>query len=96
MIDDRASYLLLPCFRKNDSRELIDKVCQSHDIDAALVMDAVDVNESFAGSGHRGGINADFTSIIDRFIERSLDGEEAALTKGSSTSDKRLHQTGQV
>ena len=65
------SHTLPPCLTQQKSRELIEEVCIKHGLDVELVIDALEVNRSHTGSGRRAGINADFSEVINAFLERT-------------------------
>lgn len=61
-----------PCFDDTETKRMVRKICESHNIDADLLKDLCELIVEHSGSGRRFGIAAEVEVIIDRFNIRNV------------------------
>ena len=59
----------LPLLGDANAREIIDGLCKEHDISLDLVVQLLDIQRDYLGSGRKKGITEDFSATLSEFIE---------------------------
>ena len=60
----------LPAFEDQETKKLIQTLCQETQIDMTLLKDLCEVMQGHSGSGRKETVNGDIAGCIDRFLER--------------------------
>lgn len=59
------------CFQEPESRDIIERICETHGIDIKLLEDIIQISRQFSGSGRAHGLSKDMEAPILDFLARS-------------------------
>lgn len=59
-----------PCFDDPETKRLIGRICEQHQIDGELLKDLCELVNHYSGSGRRFGLDDEIGAIITRFTTR--------------------------
>jgi molybdate-binding protein len=62
-----------PCFDDPETKRMIERICEEHQIDGELLKDLCELINNHSGSGRRFGLDDEISASITRFLTRNID-----------------------